>query len=1097
MNHTYPTPLRRWLWLGLILLLAALVVGMAFTAVSQASAAPNLITGTITDPLGGLPPANTIAQLITPDGAVHGSAAVDEATGAFSLGPVANGNYVVRAKPPAGSSYTPSLPHSLLVTGSSIDVGTLALTTPDVTGTVFAPDNVTPTEARVNVYRAGHLVQSDLAESGDFQLGGLITGTYTLQAVPTTNDPYWHSPRQPITITPGVSQTVDLFLEEANVAGVIVDPNGVPVPGAVVHVVGLVHHVYRQDVTNASGYFAIGNLSLDAYVLRAEPPWTADGLMASAPQTFTVPPDFQDLGQIALRDAPKVVEGFVETNTGVPVENALIVANRLDHPGHQEALSQGDGSYRLHLSGGLWSLTVRPTDASNPAHWLYPQPPQLVHFDEDLEPEAKTVNFTVLTADSHVVGSVEMPDGSTPPFTVTVGLRTNEGIGRYQVLSPGQSSFDVQVPHGNYVLTVQPHDPSYAGPPPQPVYAPENDTLDVGALALVAKDATLSGHVTDGAGNGIEGVRVVGWTTDHQGAQTRTNPDGSYALAVTPGEWLIKPQVPPELPYVYEGRPLTATVASMEHVAGLDFELTEAPNQVVGQLVNQNGDPVHAQGWATAVDADGPVNGAPIDGGHFTIYLPDGAYDVAIKLAPGSVRPGRWLPGPPQPVTVAGGETVTLTVPLLPQNATIAGALWDPRNEVVVSGVNGQVMAHNPFAWVGDAINPANGTYKLGVSAGLWHLGYSVAPDSGYVALDHHKIVPIEAGQTLAVPLPVAERDSILSGVVLQPNGSPLAGAVVAADGLGSQVNQVTLRALSDDLGHFRLAVPHGVYRLRAAHEEAQANNWLNPALKTVIAPPNGSVSGITLAFRESDATLTGVTSIEGDPPVDGRVHIWAYSSSGAATKTSALLGESYSLNLIQGERWHIGAVLETEDSFYGVRTAVFISTTNQTLDLTLNGPHPKPGPVVVTFDAAEDQELALSDGTRIFIPAGAMPVSGEVTLHITPIATFPHQHHARLYKYGYAFIATDETGTPITSSFNQNVIIRFSYDESALDDLDLKEAHLKPAYFSTSTQSWTIPDSYVVDTAEDAVTMQIDHFTDFSLLGSEVIEVFLPVVNR
>lgn len=80
--------------------------------------------------------------------------------------------------------------------------------------------------------------------------------------------------------------------------------------------------------------------------------------------------------------------------------------------------------------------------------------------------------------------------------------------------------------------------------------------------------------------------------------------------------------------------------------------------------------------------------------------------------------------------------------------------------------------------------------------------------------------------------------------------------------------------------------------------------------------------------------------------------------------------------------------------------------------------------------------------------------MTGQVTLHITPIATFPHQHHARLYKYGYAFVATDETGTPITSSFNQNVTIRFSYDEASLDALGLLEQVLKPAYYSTSTQS-------------------------------------------
>jgi hypothetical protein len=169
----------------------------------------------------------------------------------------------------------------------------------------------------------------------------------------------------------------------------------------------------------------------------------------------------------------------------------------------------------------------------------------------------------------------------------------------------------------------------------------------------------------------------------------------------------------------------------------------------------------------------------------------------------------------------------------------------------------------------------------------------------------------------------------------------------------------------------------------------------------------------------------------------------------------------------------------------------------SKTLDLVLKGPFSKPGPVVTTFDTAEPHRVAPSDGTQIFIPAGAMPVNGTVTLHITPIATFPHQHHARLYTYGYAFVALDETGSPITRNFNQNVIIRFTYDESELQELELFESRLKPAYYSTSTQTWTVPESYVVDTANNLVTMQIDHFTDFSLLNGNVNQMYLPVIIR
>ena len=47
-----------------------------------------------------------------------------------------------------------------------------------------------------------------------------------------------------------------------------------------------------------------------------------------------------------------------------------------------------------------------------------------------------------------------------------------------------------------------------------------------------------------------------------------------------------------------------------------------------------------------------------------------------------------------------------------------------------------------------------------------------------------------------------------------------------------------------------------------------------------------------------------------------------------------------------------------------------------------------------------------------------------------------------------------------------------------------ISESFLKPAYFSTTTNEWTFPESYVVDTEANRVVMQIDHFTDFALTG-------------
>jgi len=232
-------------------------------------------------------------------------------------------------------------------------------------------------------------------------------------------------------------------------------------------------------------------------------------------------------------------------------------------------------------------------------------------------------------------------------------------------------------------------------------------------------------------------------------------------------------------------------------------------------------------------------------------------------------------------------------------------------------------------------------------------------------------------------------------------------------------------------------------------------------------------------------------------------VHLWAWSPDDGYSRTTAPLGGRYALDVISNTTWHVGAAFQTTSrdarlqQYWVARARVPVPEGGATQDLALRGPFPLPAPVTVSFDTSEEQYVELADGTSVYIPAGAMPVSGTVTLHITPIATFPHQRHANVYRYGYALTAADETGQPIEARFNQDVLITFSYDEAELRQMGLSEHWLKPAYFATSTDNWTFPEGYIVDTVANVVAMQIDHFTDFALTGAAICQVFLPLVVR
>jgi len=957
----------------------------------------------------------------------------------------------------------------------------------------------------VRVYAGdGTVAQWLEAPGGSFLIGGLPAGGYTLRASPVTDDPYWHSPLEPVTIS-GITQTITLTLASADLYGVVTDHLGNPVPNATVHATETNgEHRRCHDITSGSGYYAIGGLGSGEYLLTAKPPWYEGALLPPTPITVTLPPTPQE-HDLAFRAPPKEVVGTVETNTGVPVLDAQVVAHRLDKGGRVETLSTADGGYQLDLSDGLWALTVKAISTTTPSEWVYPNPPQLVHFQHNAEPEQKHKDFVVLTADALVSGTVELPGGGVPTFTVTVSLHNDEGIGRRAIISPTSGAFDIAIPNGGYKVWVTPDDAGYMGPVVEPIQVPPDGVYDLGALTLLERDAVITGTVTDEGGAGLAGVPVSAWRPGAPGgAEATTGPGGQYVLSVVAGEWHVQPSPGPEQPYIYTGPGARVTILSMETISDVDFSLVTADATITGVLVDEAGNPVtDAEGWVGATHIVTPTlhNGAPIQAGTFSILVPGGTYHVAAHLPAGSP----YMSAGEKAVAVAAADTVSITLTVKEKDARIVGGLWDPRNEDVIVGVDAGVLAWAGGNWVGTPIDPGNGTFTMSVASGLWHLGYRVNLQSDYVGLRQHKNVPVASGQTVPVPLPVAERDGIITGTVLGPDGEPLAGAKVIADGIGPVVTNLWLTTNSAEDGSFRLAVPHGNYHLGAT---IGVTDSIKPALRRIYVPPDGASGGHVLQFRWPDAVISGTVSINTSTAlsasptagITGTVSTWGWSEDDgfvhARVPVTDSLG-SYSLDVISNTTWHLGAAYETPSQYWLAQEEVVLGSGDATRDLVLTGPYPKPAPVAVTFDASQPQRILLADGTHIYIPANAMPVEGLVTLHVVPIATLPHQRHANVYKYGYAFTAVDAEGDPITEHFNQEVVIGFAYDERELWYAGISEHWLKPAYFSTTTNEWTFPESYVVDTEGNRVVMQVDHFTDFALTSEPGFQVFLPVVLR
>jgi hypothetical protein len=722
----------------------------------------------------------------------------------------------------------------------------------------------------------------------------------------------------------------------------------------------------------------------------------------------------------------------------------------------------------------------------------------LVHFQHNVLPEKKIQEFIVLTADAHVTGTVLLPDGSPPTFNVTVALGNDEGIGARALIDTGSGAFDVALPHGGYKVMVKSAHPDFLGPVLEPIWVPPSSAVDLGSLHLLEKNAAITGKVTDEKGTGVGDIPVSAWRPGTPGgARARTGPDGQYMLSVAAGDWHVQPSPGPSLPYLYTGAGMRVSPMVSETVTDVNFSLVTADATINGVLLKESGDPASdANGWATAANPISPSlhNGAPIVAGSFTIRVPGAhTYSVAARLPAGSP----YMSAGERRLFIGAGETATLSLIVKEKDGTIDGALWDPRNRDIVEGVSGYVGAWSGSNWAGTHINSGNGTYRFNVASGLWHLGYRIDPDADYVKLVHHNNVPLPDGATVHVPLPVVPKDGLITGTVLGPTGAAVAGARIIADGYGSDISQVWLTTYSGPDGRFRLAAPHGAYHLGAT---VGVTTNIKPVAQEVIVPPLGVSDGHLLQFRVPDAVISGTLTVSGTDSTAGSALVWAWSDDDGFVRSRIPVTDSvgfYSLDLTGNTTWHLGAVFETPAYYWVGRAEVILETGDATQDIPLTGPYPKPGPVVVTFDASEPQRILLADGTHIFIPAGAMPTEGKVTLHILPIATLPHQRHANIVRYGYAFNAMDSAGQQIVDHFYQDVVIGFRYDEGELRRSGLIEHFVKPAYFSTTTNLWTFPESYVVDYEHDVVVMQIDHFTDFALTGRPGFNVFLPNASK
>jgi ELWxxDGT repeat protein len=322
-------------------------------------------------------------------------------------------------------------------------------------------------------------------------------------------------------------------------------------------------------------------------------------------------------------------------------------------------------------------------------------------------------------------------------------------------------------------------------------------------LLIDPNRCTVSGRVTDGAGNGVAGVTVSAGersaTTDATGFYTISGlPTGVYTLTATRSGYQITPA--------------SRTVTVNDHLSGQDFTATLLTYTISGRVTDGAGN-----GVAGVTVSAGERSATTDASGFYALSgLPTGVYTLT------ATRSGYQITPASRTVTVSdhlSGQDFTATL----LTYTIGGRVTDGAG----NGVAGVTVS----AGERSATTDATGFYTIsGLPTGVYTLtatrsGYQITPASRTVTVNDHL-----SGQDFTATL----LTYTISGRVTDGAGNGVAGVTVSA---GER------SATTDANGFYALSgLSSGVYALRAE----KPGCLIEPAQRAVTLPPDHDAQDFT-----------------------------------------------------------------------------------------------------------------------------------------------------------------------------------------------------------------------------------------------------------
>ncbi len=1051
----------------------------------------------------------------------------------FKFGQVPAGTYTVHVNVWDTKLYTGSANVGVTVDTTALDVGTVRLTTPQLSGVIYEPDGTTPvSNANINIHSEDWTINqgSNSDSNGNYNIGGgLAAGTYRIEINPPQDRQDLSRIEGEIAITSALTAKNYTFSRASKfIKGAVKKSDDTPVACANVNANKRGGSGWAGTTTGSDGSFTL-SVASGSWGVNVQPSnsWecaAADWVNSAQDAFVEFSEDTTEQTETVNFTVTKTtakIKGTVKAKTGTALTNGSVNANAQLKDGRNfwtNGQIKADGTYTINLIGGKYRLDVWTQDRR-----LFADSVEVTVNDN----ETATVNFTMDAKLARITGTVTDKAGKALPNVRINGNRncgtggcsgwsdtTTDSNGTYELAaSIGRWNLNVDTSQGNLPYV-------YSGQQKEITLTGETETIADVDFALTYADVTITGNVIDEDGKKF--ADFPGWAYARPLAVTEGNGWQEYGSPVNGGKFTIR--APSSLfsqaelgvhmgpNSQYTAVPATVTLTA-DAAISMDITVKKNDAAIVGQLLDASGLPLGKVNFRCEVFAN--TEGG--NGWHGTQVNGDGSYE--ISLVAGTYRMGYHcdessgvLNRPPQDdkVEVASGTRTERNLKVLVGNARIKVIVLQPNGKPVdrvwLWADNNKEMddarrqgeeqeSDENFRGPGDTKSPEE------------VFAYCSKAENEKECADF-KLPPGSEGpggctDALACTKYCKENKNKCEADLNKDPTKDVAAKSVTASALRRKASLASLKLVraqgeTEDAGQdiFDNIISSGAETINGTGTISVMNghkytvgaglppdsNYIPPKMQSVNLTDANEAS-VTLTLQEADGKMSGFVRYNDKPVTQGWVGCWGEDG----TNTGAeIRNGTYVLNYAFNSVLHCNANANDGSTFlHSDDTVVTIGEKKKTRQDFMLGKasYEIPQSLSESWDPTSPHVITLGDGTSINVPANAIATSGTVTVTANPTVSVQNEVTWRTTGYGYNFMATDADGKEI-STFPSNITACFTYTDERLQEFGVAEDSLVPSFWDSASKAWKQPSNITQDKDSNTICVTTNHFSTYAVTG-------------